>query len=325
MMLNNVEKPKLASVSVDTLEPTIFHEPWWLEIATGGQCEVVDHGRVVGRMPYFPRRKNRLAVSTMPMLTHSLGPAIDEGMGKPSNRTFKRMEIATALIHKLPPLALFEQACHRNITEVLAFQANGFRASVQFTHEISLQSRDAVWKKMREKVRNSIELASHEATVNDDMDPGEFVSFCASAAPRRKGSKSLNAGQMLKLVEACVARGRGKVFAARGNDGSVICSSFCVWDNQTYYHLISTPAPEAQQGVSRLLMWEAITDAKRRGLTFDFNDVASDANAGSGGSFAAEPSPRYVVTRESFPVKLWRCAGSAAKLPNYVARCDEMS
>ena len=63
---------------VNPLEPTIFHESWWLDITTYGQfqmVEVAENGQVVGRMPYVLRRKAGLAFSNMPMLTHFLGPA----------------------------------------------------------------------------------------------------------------------------------------------------------------------------------------------------------------------------------------------------------
>ena len=41
---------------IDPLAPTIFHEHWWLDIATGGRydrVEVVSNGKCVGWLPYF--------------------------------------------------------------------------------------------------------------------------------------------------------------------------------------------------------------------------------------------------------------------------------
>ena len=44
-----------ANIHVDLLTPTIFHESWWLDIATEGRYEVVEvtqNGEVLGRLPY---------------------------------------------------------------------------------------------------------------------------------------------------------------------------------------------------------------------------------------------------------------------------------
>ncbi len=311
-----------APVALDPLEPTIFHEPWWLDIATYGQCrfaEVAEHGQVVGRIPYFMRRKAGLSFSNMPMLTHFLGPAIYDGKGKANNRILKRMEIASELIAKLPPMALFQQKCHRDTTDVVAFQASGFRASVQFTHEIAPQSTDLVWKNMRDKGRNGIRLAREKVSTTES-EPEEFVRLYADNIAVRGKTNYLDMQQTVKLLEACVERERGKFFAARGHDGKLICSIFCVWDGSAYYYLMSTRAPDAQRGVASLLIWDAITDAMERGLTFDFDGVASEGAARMAANFTSVISPRYVVTRENLPVKLWRCAESLVKPPNYF--CD---
>jgi hypothetical protein len=48
--------------SRDPLTPTIFHEPWWLEAASGGQYEEVtvsSGGRTVGRLPFVRRKSLR--------------------------------------------------------------------------------------------------------------------------------------------------------------------------------------------------------------------------------------------------------------------------
>src|ERR1700674_2575471 len=72
--------------SYDPLAPTIFHEDWWLDAATGGNFEVVEvtvGGRTVGRLPFNTTNRFGLKMIRMPALTYFLGPAIDEGEGSP--------------------------------------------------------------------------------------------------------------------------------------------------------------------------------------------------------------------------------------------------
>src|SRR4029077_10244739 len=69
---------------INPLVPTIFHEDWWLEAATGGRVEVAEVascGRVVGRLPFHKTKWLGLTLIRMPELTYFLGPAIDDGEG----------------------------------------------------------------------------------------------------------------------------------------------------------------------------------------------------------------------------------------------------
>jgi hypothetical protein len=69
-------EPKIRS---NLFSPTIFHEPWWLEIASAGEYRetiVESGGRLAGRMPYLEKRRAlRVRSLEMPALTYLLGPA----------------------------------------------------------------------------------------------------------------------------------------------------------------------------------------------------------------------------------------------------------
>ena len=123
--------------------------------------------------------------------------------------------------------------------------------------------------------------------------------------------------QTKKLVEAAVYRDRGKCFAARDANGQLICAIFCVWDATTMYYLMSTRTPDAQRGVANLLTWEAIKEAMKRGLTFDFDGVASEGGARMALNFTSVVTPRYVVTRETVAVRMARCVQSMIREPDY--------
>ena len=71
------------NLAMDTFSPTIFHEDWWLDIATGGKAsvaEVTSNGKVVGRLPYFLERRNGFTICRMPTLTRFL--ALGSSRGK---------------------------------------------------------------------------------------------------------------------------------------------------------------------------------------------------------------------------------------------------
>ena len=73
-------RSKRAPISVvrsKLLTPTIFHEPWWLTIASDGayrEATVVTNGVVLGRLPYLLSRKTASQNAViMPEITHVLG------------------------------------------------------------------------------------------------------------------------------------------------------------------------------------------------------------------------------------------------------------
>ena len=100
--------------------PTVFHEPWWLDVTTQGRIEMVEsieHGKVVGRM--YDLRQNRCGIisSNMPPFTHFLGAAIDPGTGSPLTRHLKALSITTDLITKLPRGSAFRQKMHHLVPD----------------------------------------------------------------------------------------------------------------------------------------------------------------------------------------------------------------
>ena len=169
---------------VDPLAPTIFHESWWLELATDNRysvAEVAIGGRVVGRFPYQINKRFGLRFCEMPTLTHFLGPAIDVGEGSSNTRMLKRMAITRELIEKIPAVSSIYVKCHRGISDTIAFQDCGFHSSVQFTHEVFPQDPDSLWKNMRDKTRNVIRRAQEKLVVMTLSDPAEFIRFYISS------------------------------------------------------------------------------------------------------------------------------------------------
>jgi hypothetical protein len=66
--------------------PTIFHEPWWLTLASGGAYQEVTTdlgGQLAGRLPFIMRRRMKCFTTIhIPALTHCLGPAISPALDR---------------------------------------------------------------------------------------------------------------------------------------------------------------------------------------------------------------------------------------------------
>jgi hypothetical protein len=283
----------------DALTPTIFHQPWWLEVATQGRyglAEIKHNGRLVGRMPYYLEKKLGRTLSLLPELTHFIGPAIDEGDGSANQRFLRRFTITRELIKSLPRTAYFHQKLYRGITDVLAFQAEGYNSSVQFTHEIAPRPEAQIWTGLRDKTRNMVRKAGQQFACETITDPGIFIRLYSDNLRARRKRSGIDLAICEKLIDACLARDCGRIYAARQSNGLIAAAAFCAWDETSAYYLMSTRTLGSGNSAATLLLWNAIKDANSRGLIFDFDGVPSTGAVLFYAGFGAVIQPRYIVS-----------------------------
>ncbi|MGF9566544.1 hypothetical protein [Neorhizobium sp. JUb45] len=295
--------------SSDPLIPTIFHEPWWLDIATKGTVdyvEVTDGGRVVGRMPYIVTTRFGLSSSNMPTLTHFLGPGINDGTGSAPNRFIKRHSIARELIKKLPPLSAFRQKMHRGVNDTLSFQAEGFNVGVQFTFEVHPAPATVMWKAMRDKTRNVIRRAEETLNVEVSVDPGIYFDLTTKNLKAANADSNVDLDVCEKIVVKALDLGRGRIWVARDKNGDAKSAIFCAWDSTTFYYIMSTRASDSGNGAIPLLLWHAMKSAASMELVFDFDGIGSAGAVLLYAGFGGNVVPRYIVGRSSMTYRLLR-------------------
>jgi hypothetical protein len=284
----------------DPLTPTIFHEEWWLDAATGSNYDVAEvrtDGRVVGRLPFSVTRRFGIRVIRMPALTYFLGPAIDDGEGGLNTRFLKRLKITRELIDQLPSTSFQYVKCQRGTGDVIAFQELGFRTHVQFTYEIEPTAVDTLWGHLRNKTRNMIRKAEEQFTVTQFTDPDSFVRLFGDNLSARNLQTEIDSTLCRKIISACVDRERGKILIARNDKNQIVAANFCVWDATSAYYLLSTRSQNSGNSVGSLLLWEAIKYSLCRGLVFDFAGLGNKGSVLLYSGFGGSVSPRYVAVR----------------------------
>jgi hypothetical protein len=301
--LDTPTSSELATGETGLSAPTIFHEPWWLDITTAGRFKVaqVHHGgRVIGSLPYFPSHHRGFRVSVMPPLTHLLGPAIDEGKGSSNTRWLRRLDIAGELIGQMPAFDLFSQICHPGITDVLGFQGSGFDGCVQFSAEVRPAEEAALWRGMRDKTRNVVRRAQERCRLRLVSDPHEFVHFYRRNLETGGERSYFDLGLIPSLLEAGTARDRAQILALDDGAGKCVAAAFYVWDQRRLWYLLSSrDLAAADNGAVSWLIWEGMREAARRGLVFDFDGIFSMGSARFFSGFGATIEPRYVIRRQS--------------------------
>ena len=286
----------------DLLNPTVFHQSWWLDAVTQGRysvAEVSAGGKIVGRLPYLVRNRFGLQGIWTPPLTYFLGPGIDEGEGSPNNRFLKRMEITRELIGKLPRSSWQCIRCHAGISDMIAFQKQRFRTYVQFTHEIQPAPFESLWQQMRNKTRNVIRRAEEQFILEELDDTEEFIRAHEINLAAEGECDTLDLNACRRVVAAALERKQGRIIAARNQKNEIVAANFCAWDSKTSFYVLSTRRQDAGNGAASLLIWEAIQHAAMRGLIFDFAGLGTQGSVLLYSGFGAAVSPRYVAVRAS--------------------------
>jgi hypothetical protein len=280
----------------------IFQQPWWLDCVTGGRYEVVTvskDGRTVGWLPYVITHRWGFATADLPLLTHTLGPIVDAGPGRPNTQLLNRFAIITELLQQLPKLAYFRQILPPDTADALPYQAFGCHVKCQFTFIASCADIDTSWKSMRDKTRNLIRRSGEKNRVTLNAAPEEFLQFYAANCDERRQINRYRTATAKKLLQLCVARGQGMAIISRDQTSEKINAGiFVVWDERCMYFLMSTRAlGAADSGAVSLLAWSAMKEAHRRGLKFDFDGVSSLGTFRFLSGFGGDVACRFIVQR----------------------------
>ncbi len=284
------------------LSPTVFHQDWWLDATTNQDWQKVEFesgGKVVGRLPFVLRRRLGRATIDLPMLTHFLGPAIDDGDGTETTRQLKRISVTRALIAQLPAASSIWMKFHRGVTDTLAFQYAGFRNEVQFTCEIAPATDAALWSGLRDTTRRVVRRAVDRLAVAEVTDAAVFLAFYRDNLARRGLQNSYCEPTARRVIAECLGRGAGRILAAMDQQGAISAAMFTIWDDVAEYYLLTTRRPEADNGAVSLLIWTAMLHASRHGLIFDLDGVGYGGDLQFLTRFGGLIRPRYFVGRAS--------------------------
>jgi hypothetical protein len=303
IMQNNAEKalPNIIKNDRRPLVPTIFHEDWWLEIASGGRYHVVEAkegGRVVGRLPYYLQNFRGLKRIIEPTLTHFMGPVVLDAESGNSKNLLKRARILKSLLSQLPKTSFCRFKCHRDITDVIAFQSAGYTTTVQFTFEIRPQPVERVWLAMSSARRTIIRGAERVSEVVKLDDPQVFMDFYERNVRVRNEKNYLDRQRCQALVSACLQRGCGTIIATKTGQ-ALTAAVFCAEDEKASYYLLTTRAPDSHSGCVSLLIYRAICEAMERNKIFDFDGIHNAGSAAFFSGFGGDISPRYIASRST--------------------------
>jgi hypothetical protein len=248
---------------------SLFHEPWWLSAATGGQFQEVvvkQENHLVGRLPYVMKRRSPFHYTRMPPFTHMLGPVIEAGDGKPQTRLQRRISITCSLLDQLPPHSYFQQALDPSlddglaVADGLAFQQRKFEAMHQYTFEIDCRrSLTDLSAGLNVKTRQHIRRAEKEYSVRSVDDPKSFIDFYPKNVHAQGRKSRIDFEHFSALFAESRSHQSGVILAALDHTGVPVGMTYLVWGHGVMYYLLSIRSFDtADSGAVSLLIWCAM-------------------------------------------------------------------
>jgi hypothetical protein len=278
----------IATVHAD---PTVFEQPWWIEIAKGDsdyrELQVSRAGVAVGRLGFIlvtNKLGNKLGFP--PIWSHLGGPVVSQDLGRE-----ERTDVIRELIAQLPRNTSFRFVCSPTTSDAdltkLEFTKAGFEWSTETTY-LQYPSDDGILERLFGESRRQVVSAPKKLQVLD-IGADEFVAFY-EVNLRESGKKSYAS---LQSVRDLIIRGqRGdapqiRIIAAKQRrEGAPLDAAIAyAWDNKRFYLWLVThrhssdnfrdkPHPHAV----KLLIFVGTEVARKMGLIFDADGAITEGN-----------------------------------------------
>ena len=282
---------------------SIFQQPWWLDAVAPGrwrEIALLEEGRTVARLPFLMDKWMGLAVSRMPPLTQTLGPAVDAGDGGPTRRFGGELDLLEQLLASLPAVDYFAQNLHFSVAAALPFHWYGFRLETRYTHVLRDLEAAADIAYFRSSARREIRKAQRSLAVRTDLGLDRFVAVNRMSFERQGIRLPYQPEVLARVDAACRQRSAATTYFAEDASGRVHAAIYIVRDRCASYYLLGGADPELRtSGAHSLLMWHAIRDSVGVSGCFDFEGSMNRAIGRFFRSFNPEVRAFVFVERSS--------------------------
>lgn len=272
------DKEKYIEFCKEETNIPIFSQPWWLDIVTDGNWNVIlieKKNQTIASLPYYILKKSGFKVLAMPKLTQKMGLYIKYPEGqKYESRLAYENEIAQEIINRLPKIDSFSCNFDISYSNWLGWYWNGFSQTTRYTFRIDTkESEDELLKKIATGARQRIKKylkGDNDFTIEQSLSPQEYYDVCKTTYERQNIPIPYSYPVFEGLYTESLARNQGKIFVARDMSGEILAVSFLVWDTTTMYDLISAINYKAnRQDIRTILLYLGIMEAKKRDIIFD--------------------------------------------------------
>ena len=263
---------------------------WWEKASTGKEWDAIlledAKGNITAAMPFHLVRRLGIPAVLMPVHTQyhyvytapDAPPDIYTHLVQTFEETCRKRHIGWIQLQGFYPAPLLD-----------AFHASGFDVTERVTYRIdavpSRQEMEALFSEnKRRQLHKAVDLHVEDMTVEAFY---RFHHACMEAQGKRI---DYSASWARSVLHEAVARRQGRLIAAQNADGRTLAAMFLAWDNKQCYYLHPSYDPMFKKsGAMAWLTAQALEEAHRKGLQFDFEGSMIPSIASSYKQFGGRP------------------------------------
>lgn len=284
----------------------IYSKSWWMDAV----CEPENWdvwlyekgGDISAAMTYYTEMRGAYKYITKAPLTQNNGIVfrIDENIKRETKAKFQEhvIDAANEFIESLN-LDVYEQQYHYSFDNWLPFFWNKYTAITRYTYVLEdTRNIEAMWSEVSSSYRNIIRKGYKIANVSEGYDADEFWGLHKKVFEKQGLECPFSHELWIRLYEACISHGCGKILYAKDNDNNVLSILFLTWDEQSVYHLLGGSMPEYQNMQTYdMLTWEGIKLASQMGLKYDFEGSVIKRISKSMRQFGGKAMPYFRIRK----------------------------
>lgn len=284
----------------------IFQTPLWLDsVAGSNNWDVLlsfQGNLLCGVMPYVTSSKFGLKQITLPFLTPYLGPIIifPDDLKIQNQLSFKR-KIVKHLISQIPKNDRFITQTDFRFDFWLPFYWKGYQQTTRYSYILDTSPDiKELTKGYKPNIRKHIKRAREQFSITESERIDALYEMHQNDLKLKGESILFSQEQLNNLDHQIKTSGHRKILHAIDAQNNIVGAFYLVFDKTYTHYLIGAAQPNARSsGVMSLLMDEAILEAKKRDLTFNFEGSMHENIGRFFSSFGGIPTPYMQISKTS--------------------------
>ncbi len=283
---------------------TVFEQPWWLDVVAKGEWAVAtieENDKVIARWPYVLKKNLFFSQIKMPKLTQTLGIWIKPNKGKANEDLSFQKDIIEKLLAKIPSTSSFLITLDSGFKYFLPLSWKGFTIKPMITYKITdLTNLDDIYSNFNKTAKKNINSSKNKVTIKEETDIQVLVDMLDKTFKLQKRKSPIDPKLISEIDKACKKHNAGKFLTAIDNQGNIHACSYFIYDQNTFYYLLSASNPEYRtSGAQSLILWEAIKFAAGVSKEFDFEGSMIEGIEKFFRQFGARPVVYYQISKSN--------------------------
>lgn len=256
----------------------LFYHDFWLDAVCGkDQWQVLisfdNENNVRAVWPVFIKKKFGIRAVINPLLTPYLGIWIAEDITnlKPEHKNSRVKAIYKELLSQVPNNLYFNVRFHTQCIDWQVFRWAGYMQKTKYTYIVPKQTSSAeLWDNISSNTKNNIRKAQNDLLIKEIEDVDVFFNINKHVFDRQLIEIPYNLKFLKSIYDALKPFSWVKILGSYFGGTDIQGAVFLVRDQHTMYCLGIGIVPHAHRGALDLLLFEALSEANRNSLHFDF-------------------------------------------------------